>query len=79
MALGNVDGSLGVRGAQAEQEAAGLENLDFLFQDFHNLGAGGLAGMTLGGFETGASHCENACTTTALWHAWLCPHNIRSL
>ena len=29
MALGNVDGSLGVRGAQAEQEAAGLENLDF--------------------------------------------------
>ena len=38
MALGNVDGSLGVRGAQAEQEAAGLENLDFLFQDFHNLG-----------------------------------------
>ena len=31
MALGNVDGSLGVRGAQAEQEAAGLEDLDLDF------------------------------------------------
>ena len=35
--------------------------------------------MTLGGFETAASHCESTCTTTALWHAWLYPANIRSL
>ena len=69
MALGNVDGSLGVRGAQAEQEAA------ISILNFHNLGPGGPAGMTLGGFETAASHCESACTTTALWHA----PNIRSL
>ena len=33
--------------------------------------------MTLGGFETAASHCESACTTTALWHAWLYPANIQ--
>ena len=65
---GNVDGSLGVRGAQAEQEAAGLENLVFKSTFSTTLGLAAPAGMTPGGFETAASRCQSACTTTALWH-----------
>ena len=43
---GNVDGSLGVRGAQAEQEAAGLENLVFKSTFSTTLGLAAPAGMT---------------------------------